>query len=174
MDDPAKEFPAAAPSAEPAPAPPLRGSVIHFSRTRNRFKIVPEGKLPHEAVFLPLAKMNSSCDGGCAVDATVSCPVLQHAFFAMHCLVETFDALAADYRAVACTARQVLHPRHYMPTVRHPRHKGRCVLLQGPLPFACQARLLQGRYRYLHRHKNAGGPVLLAGIELRGAEQLQQ
>jgi hypothetical protein len=56
---------------------PLRGSVIHYSRTRNRFKIVPEGKMPHEAVFLPLMKMNSVCEGGRAVDDTVR-PCMLH------------------------------------------------------------------------------------------------
>jgi hypothetical protein len=50
---------------------PLRGNVIHYTRTRNRFKIVPEGKMPHEAVFLPLMKMNSQSEGGCAVDDKV-------------------------------------------------------------------------------------------------------
>lgn len=72
MHEPSHEATASAPSADVPTVPPLRGSVIHFSRTRNRFKIVPDGKMPHEAVFLTLKEMNSSCDGRCPVDETVS------------------------------------------------------------------------------------------------------
>ena len=61
----------AVPSLETAPNRPLRGSVIHYTRTRNRFKIVPEGNMPHDAVFLSLNKMNSNCEGGRAVDESV-------------------------------------------------------------------------------------------------------
>lgn len=61
----------AAPVLEAAPVRPLRGSVIHYTRTRNRFKIVPEGNMPHDAVFLSLNKMNSNCEGGRAVDDSV-------------------------------------------------------------------------------------------------------
>jgi hypothetical protein len=72
MHEPSHEATVSAPSADGPTVSPLRGSVIHFSRTRNRFKIVQEGKMPHEAVFLTLKEMNSSCDGRCPVDETVS------------------------------------------------------------------------------------------------------
>ncbi len=61
----------AGPSLKTAPTRPLRGSVIHYTRTRNRFKIVPDGNMPHDAVFLSLKQMNSKCEGGCAVDDSV-------------------------------------------------------------------------------------------------------
>ena len=65
------EVPGAVMPSDDASLLPLRGNVIHYTRTRNRFKIVPEGKMPHEAVFLPLMKMNSQSEGGCAVDDKV-------------------------------------------------------------------------------------------------------
>ena len=66
-----QQLPECAPPLDSSGGIPLRGNVIHYTRTRNRFKIVPEGKMPHEAVYLPLMKMNSRSDGGRAVDDQV-------------------------------------------------------------------------------------------------------
>jgi hypothetical protein len=127
------------------PTPRLAGCVIHYTRTRNRFKIVPKGKMHHEAVYLSLGNMNSTSEGGCAVDDEVCA--------ALTCIVSVFDrdmyfcntvTSCADHSPVTRDAIQVLQRRQNMSIVCHSRHKRRYLFLHDALFFACQASLLQG------------------------------
>ena len=89
---------------------PLRGDVIHYTRTRNRFKIVPVGKMPHEAVFLPLIKMNGQGDGCCAVDDKVW--PLKRCFWLMESQRCLQPQCAFDGRDVRVTLWQIIRQSH--------------------------------------------------------------